>query len=253
MHSRLPTRHRPSETGRVHPFSGRAVRSSSWPRPASSAGAARSWRRWVRECSAPVSIAASRIWSDLMQACVVPSTRWCQPFGASLTLTISPSPLPPRPPHRYPAKATHRRGTKASPAGFQESDLSTYPACPSRADGERCSADCELIGCGKPTDSPGVNPQAEDALFILRVAVGQRTCVLQVCDVGRSGHVTAPDARRERKTIGAVVSELARRALTAPPRAGRAPAALSGFRPFPKRGRIVTNEQVDKLREEDAC
>jgi hypothetical protein len=59
-------------------------------------------------------------------------------------------------------------------------------------------------------------------------------------------------ARREKKTVGAVISELARRALTAPPRAAHEPKALHGFRPFPRRGGIVTNEQIDKLREEDA-
>jgi len=40
--------------------------------------------------------------------------------------------------------------------------------------------------------------------------------------------------------------------LTAPPSAGPAPKPTHGFRPFPKRGGIVTNEQIDKLREEDA-
>lgn len=59
-------------------------------------------------------------------------------------------------------------------------------------------------------------------------------------------------ARRERKTAGKVISELARRALTAEPATGRAPKALHGFRPFPKRGGIVTNELIDALREEDA-
>ncbi len=59
-------------------------------------------------------------------------------------------------------------------------------------------------------------------------------------------------ARREKKTAGAVISELTRRALTAPPRGAREPKAVHGFRPFPRRGRLVTNEQIDKLREEDA-
>ena len=60
-------------------------------------------------------------------------------------------------------------------------------------------------------------------------------------------------ARREKKTAGAVISELTRRALTAPaPATGRLPRAVHGFRPFPKRGGIVTNAQIDKLREEDA-
>jgi hypothetical protein len=61
-------------------------------------------------------------------------------------------------------------------------------------------------------------------------------------------------ARREKKTIGQVVSELARSALTAPPEApvARAPKGLHGFRPFPKRGGIITNELIDNLREDDA-
>jgi hypothetical protein len=61
-------------------------------------------------------------------------------------------------------------------------------------------------------------------------------------------------ARREKKTTGEVISELARRALTTPPeaRAVRAPKALYGFRPFPKRGGVVTNERIDRLREDDA-
>jgi hypothetical protein len=61
-------------------------------------------------------------------------------------------------------------------------------------------------------------------------------------------------ARREKKTAGEVISELARSALTAPPPVGnaRAPKAVHGFRPFPKRGGIVTNELIDTLREDDA-
>jgi hypothetical protein len=61
-------------------------------------------------------------------------------------------------------------------------------------------------------------------------------------------------ARREKNTVGEVISELARKALTAPPHAvtAREPKAIYGFRPFPKRGGIVTNELIDKLREDDA-
>ena len=61
-------------------------------------------------------------------------------------------------------------------------------------------------------------------------------------------------ARREKKTVGEVISELARSALTAAPQAptAREPKAVYGFRPFPKRGGIVTNELIDKLREDDA-
>jgi hypothetical protein len=61
-------------------------------------------------------------------------------------------------------------------------------------------------------------------------------------------------ARRENKTAGEVISELARSALNTPPQApaARQPKAIYGFRPFPKRGGIVTNEMIDKLREDDA-
>jgi hypothetical protein len=59
-------------------------------------------------------------------------------------------------------------------------------------------------------------------------------------------------ARREKKTAGRIISELTRRALTAAPPAVREPKAVHGFRPFAKRGGLVTNAQIDKLREEDA-
>jgi hypothetical protein len=61
-------------------------------------------------------------------------------------------------------------------------------------------------------------------------------------------------ARRERKTAGEIISELARAALNAPAQPPRAaqPRAQYGFRPFPKRGGVVTNELIDRLREDDA-
>jgi hypothetical protein len=65
-------------------------------------------------------------------------------------------------------------------------------------------------------------------------------------------------ARHEGKTTGEILSELARQALTcvAPPVQGAAsavqePAATYGFRPFPSRGGIVTNELVNRLRDDD--
>ena len=65
-------------------------------------------------------------------------------------------------------------------------------------------------------------------------------------------------ARREKKTAGEVISDLARRALTAPHAslvadAGsvREPKAVYGLRPFPRRGGVVTNELIDNLRDED--
>jgi len=61
-------------------------------------------------------------------------------------------------------------------------------------------------------------------------------------------------ARRERKTIGEMISELARRALTTPqePPGVKEPKAIYGLRPFAPRGGIVTNELIDKRREDDA-
>ena len=62
-------------------------------------------------------------------------------------------------------------------------------------------------------------------------------------------------ARRENRTAGEVISDLARAALTAPaaPVAKAAePRSHYGIRPFPKRGSLVTNELIDKLRQDDA-
>ena len=60
-------------------------------------------------------------------------------------------------------------------------------------------------------------------------------------------------ARRENKSAGQVISELARAALTGSTR--QSPAANDarlGFRPFAPRGGIITNELIDKLRDDDA-
>jgi hypothetical protein len=61
-------------------------------------------------------------------------------------------------------------------------------------------------------------------------------------------------ARRERRTTGEVVSDLLRRALTAPVpvTAVREPKAVYGVKPFPRRGGVVTNDLIDQLRREDA-
>jgi hypothetical protein len=61
-------------------------------------------------------------------------------------------------------------------------------------------------------------------------------------------------AKRERKTIGELVSELARRGLAAVPQRSvvNEPKALYGLRPFPSRGGILTNEMIDRIREDDA-
>lgn len=59
-------------------------------------------------------------------------------------------------------------------------------------------------------------------------------------------------ARRQKRTAGEVISDLARRALTQAPAAkAREPEALYGFRPLPRRGGVLSNELVNKLREDD--
>lgn len=61
-------------------------------------------------------------------------------------------------------------------------------------------------------------------------------------------------ARREGRTAGEVVSALARRGLQAPrdiPSGVAEPAAIYGLRPLPSRGGVVTNELIDRLRDED--
>lgn len=64
-------------------------------------------------------------------------------------------------------------------------------------------------------------------------------------------------ARHGGTTAGRVISKLLRQALTQPvlPTAGGAsePAAVYGFRPFSSRGSVVTNEQIDKLRDEEGA
>ena len=55
-------------------------------------------------------------------------------------------------------------------------------------------------------------------------------------------------ARRERRTAGEVVSELARRSLTA--RRSTPQAEFLGFRPLSADGNVVTNDAVNGLRDE---
>lgn len=61
-------------------------------------------------------------------------------------------------------------------------------------------------------------------------------------------------ARREGRTVGAVLSELARTALTGrhePEPADRS-TSVHGFEPFEHRGSAVSNELIDRLRDEEA-
>lgn len=63
-------------------------------------------------------------------------------------------------------------------------------------------------------------------------------------------------AKRESRSAGDVTSELLRRALACEGSAGVAGNevkevdAVYGFRPFPRRGGIVTNQLIDQLRDE---
>lgn len=57
-------------------------------------------------------------------------------------------------------------------------------------------------------------------------------------------------ARRERRTAGQVLSELARQALTGAG-GGAASEPVLGFAPLPPRGTVVTNELIDRLREDE--
>jgi hypothetical protein len=56
-------------------------------------------------------------------------------------------------------------------------------------------------------------------------------------------------ARREKRTAGQVLSDLARQSLTAQ-QLGR-PAEHHGFRPLPHRGVAISNALIDRLREDE--
>ena len=58
-------------------------------------------------------------------------------------------------------------------------------------------------------------------------------------------------ARREKKSAGRIISELARKGLTGGlASTAQEPKAVYGFRPFPREGRIVSNDSINKLRED---
>ena len=66
-------------------------------------------------------------------------------------------------------------------------------------------------------------------------------------------HAVKERARREKRTAGEVISELAREALTGRHRGDEIAEAESfyGFEPFPHRGPAVSNALIDELRDEE--
>jgi len=63
-------------------------------------------------------------------------------------------------------------------------------------------------------------------------------------------------ARRESKTAGKVISEWARRAMTqhlpaSGAQSSREPEIFFGFRSFSSRSVVVSNEQIDRLRDDE--
>jgi hypothetical protein len=65
-------------------------------------------------------------------------------------------------------------------------------------------------------------------------------------------HAVQERARRERRTAGQVLSDLARQALTGQHRpAEESPGEHLGFRPLPHRGAAVSNALIDRLREDE--
>ena len=59
-------------------------------------------------------------------------------------------------------------------------------------------------------------------------------------------------ARRDGSSVGAVISELARKGLHGGPQVDAAEEndGFYGFRPLPRRGKPVTNDLIDRLRED---
>jgi hypothetical protein len=80
-----------------------------------------------------------------------------------------------------------------------------------------------------------------------RIPTGMRTTLDIDDDVLEAAKILA---RQSDRTAGAVLSDLARRALTNSPTPPARP-GVGGFVPFDSRGGLVTNEHIDRLREQD--
>lgn len=66
-------------------------------------------------------------------------------------------------------------------------------------------------------------------------------------------HAVKERARREKRSVGEVLSEVARQGLLSHEAAGEVAeqGSFYGFDPLPRRGTAVSNELIDRLREED--
>jgi hypothetical protein len=64
-------------------------------------------------------------------------------------------------------------------------------------------------------------------------------------------------ARRQHRSVGKALSDLARQALTQNAAASGygvgEPRPYYGFEPFPSRGTVVTNDRIDRLRDESGA
>ncbi len=58
-------------------------------------------------------------------------------------------------------------------------------------------------------------------------------------------------AKRQNLSAGQIVSQMLRKVLTGQADAGAAPQSVAGFRPFPAGKAIVTNDEVNRLRESE--
>lgn len=80
-------------------------------------------------------------------------------------------------------------------------------------------------------------------------------CVRTTLDIADDILIAARElARHERKTVGQVISERARRGLQGPGPQQSAvdrPDEFLGFRPLPQRGVVVASELINRLREEE--
>ena len=76
-------------------------------------------------------------------------------------------------------------------------------------------------------------------------------CVRTTIDIDEDVlHVIEERARREKRTAGQVLSDLARQALTVQRREGDDRSVdHHGFRPLPSRGMAISNALIDRLRD----